>query len=176
MALQSTKCFSLSSQVSVFFSHFGCDERSGPELCDSSVFKRQPWQLHKGWELKLGSCCYFPGTGRLSRIDQQWVCHKSVNLSPVRSLWGADAPRLFVCARVFACVCARVCEWRVKSNYTKRDFKTPSHKFQWFTVNADKHVKQGDEKAAPAPRYPTVRKRHTGNDGPGKFRRNIMSS
>lgn len=64
-----------------------CDERSGASaLLVCSVFKRQPWQLHKGWELKQGSRCYFPGTERLSRIDQQWVCHKSVNLSPIRSL------------------------------------------------------------------------------------------
>ena len=64
-----------------------CDERSGASaLLVCSVFKRQPWQLHKDWELKQGSRCYFPGTERLSRIDQQWVCHKSVNLSPIRSL------------------------------------------------------------------------------------------
>lgn len=69
-----------------------CHKRSGAgALLSCSVFKRQPWQLHKGWELKQGSCCYFPGIERLSHIDQQWVCHKSLNLSPIRSLKGANA-------------------------------------------------------------------------------------
>lgn len=132
-----------------------CNERSGARvLLWCSVFKRQPWQLHKGWELKQGSRCYFPGTERLSHIDQQWVCHKSVNLSPIRALKGANAPvSARERARPRACVWQRWSRWI----YIKLDFKNPSEMFQWFTVSAGKQFKQGTTRQLGSSLgYPTV--------------------
>lgn len=61
-------------------------ERSGMVHCCGVVcLNSSPGSCIKARELKQGSRCYFPGTERLSCIDQQWVCHKSVNLSPIRS-------------------------------------------------------------------------------------------
>lgn len=61
-------------------------ERSGLVHCCGVVcLNSSHGSCIKARELKQGSRCYFPGTERLSCIDQQWVCHKSVNLSPNRS-------------------------------------------------------------------------------------------
>lgn len=50
------------------------------------VFKLQPWQLHKGRQSwNKGHVAIFQGQRGSLCIDQQWVCHKSVNLSPISS-------------------------------------------------------------------------------------------
>lgn len=73
------------AQVSLLFDLSGLQDkaRAGVRVY---VFKPQPLQLHKGRESwNRGHAAIFQGQRGSLCVDQQWVCHKSVNLSPVPS-------------------------------------------------------------------------------------------
>lgn len=75
------------SQVSLPFDLGGLQykSRAGMHVC-VCVFKLQPWQLHKGRQSwNRGHVAIFQGQRGSLCIDQQWVCHKSANLSPISS-------------------------------------------------------------------------------------------